>query len=202
MEPSVDDVDFVMSKADVIGDGLIHKPELVQAISIWYSIDSETKIKHHLHASKEGDEHQFHKDAQKFSKKSFKLLQKFDDDFQGGARRAARRQEHARKLEESHHFITDSLAKFDENQSGGLELAELGAFLEHLDTARGIPPSEAEIKWIVQMCTPEHQLFNGEWVYVHVTMHVGGGGGENCPFEWVISILKFVGRFRRLSLSR
>lgn len=59
LEPCIDDVDFVMNKADVIGDGMIHKPELVQAISIWYSIDSEEKIKHHAHrqhASKDADE--------------------------------------------------------------------------------------------------------------------------------------------------
>ena len=111
---------------------------------------------------------QFHRDAQKFSKKSFKLLQKFDLDFQKGAKRAARRQEHARQLEESRHFIAESLAQFDKEQSGGLKFQEIGAFLQHLDTERGIEPSEAEIKWIIQMCTPEHQLFNGEWVHENV----------------------------------
>ena len=56
LEPSRDDLDFVMSKADVIGDGLIHKPELVQAISIWYSIDDEGKLSDQHHHRRHGDE--------------------------------------------------------------------------------------------------------------------------------------------------
>jgi hypothetical protein len=33
--PSPADVAFVLSKADIIGDGLIHKPELVQVLKVW-----------------------------------------------------------------------------------------------------------------------------------------------------------------------
>jgi Ca2+-binding EF-hand superfamily protein len=58
LEPSADDLDFVMSKADVIGDGLIHKPEMVQAISIWYSIEDEDKVSYQHHHRRHGDREQ------------------------------------------------------------------------------------------------------------------------------------------------
>jgi hypothetical protein len=90
---------------------------------------------------------QFHKAAQKFTKKTFKvnknvpstfsalalgtkdrctnklsihghqLLKKFDSEFQGGARRAIRRQEQARRVKESQQFIQDVLEKFDRGTS-------------------------------------------------------------------------------------
>ena len=39
-----------------------------------------------------------------------------------------------------------------------------GAFLRDLDSSRGVEPREDEVKWVIQMCTPEKQLFNGECV--------------------------------------
>lgn len=50
------------------------------------------------------------------------------------------------------------------DSSGGLKFAEIRNFLQSLDTTRGVSPSDPEVKWIIQMCTPEVQLFNGEWI--------------------------------------
>ena len=36
--PQEDDLDYVMSHADCLKDGVLHRPELVQAISLWYSL--------------------------------------------------------------------------------------------------------------------------------------------------------------------
>lgn len=99
--PSPDDLAFVMSKADVIGDGIIHKPELLQAISIWYSIDDEEKVRHHHHSHHHHHHHhshhhhshdheidkekQFHKDSMKFSKESMRTMKTFHSDWEGGA---------------------------------------------------------------------------------------------------------------------
>ena len=96
--PSPDDLAFVMSKADVIGDGIIHKPELLQAISIWYSIDDEEKVRHHHHHHHHHHSHhhhshdheidkekQFHKDSMKFSKESMRTMKTFHSDWEGGA---------------------------------------------------------------------------------------------------------------------
>ena len=59
----------------------------------------------------------------------------------------------------------ETLEKFDQDHSGGLRFEELRRFLKHLDSNReGSEPSEDEVKWVIQMCTPEKQLFNGEWV--------------------------------------
>jgi len=32
------DIDYVMQQADSMNDGVLHRPELVQAISLWYSL--------------------------------------------------------------------------------------------------------------------------------------------------------------------
>jgi len=36
-EPTKEEVDWVMKKSDIVGNGEIDKPELIQAIAVWYS---------------------------------------------------------------------------------------------------------------------------------------------------------------------
>ena len=61
-------------------------------------------------------------------------------------------------------FVKDALAKYDTDGSGGLKFEQLRSFLGDLDDRAGKPPTDDEVKWVIQMCTPERQLFNGEWV--------------------------------------
>mmetsp|Transcript_31236 Transcript_31236/g.62996 ORF Transcript_31236/g.62996 Transcript_31236/m.62996 type:complete len:100 (+) Transcript_31236:367-666(+) len=35
-EPKAEEVDFVLMHADVIGNGVVTKPELAKAVSVWY----------------------------------------------------------------------------------------------------------------------------------------------------------------------
>jgi hypothetical protein len=61
-------------------------------------------------------------------------------------------------------FVKDALAKYDTDGSGGLKFEQLRSFLGDLNDRAGKPPTDDEVKWVIQMCTPERQLFNGEWV--------------------------------------
>ena len=59
--------------------------------------------------------------------------------------------------------IKDVLKDFDRSRSGGLTFEELRAWLVKLDTSRENHPTDLEVKWVIQMATPEVQEFQGEW---------------------------------------
>ena len=60
-------------------------------------------------------------------------------------------------------WIKDVLKDFDRSRSGGLTFEELRAWLVKLDTSRENHPTDLEVKWVIQMATPEVQEFQGDW---------------------------------------
>ena len=81
-------------------------------------------------------------------------------------------------------WIKDVLKDFDRSRSGGLTFEELRAWLVKLDTSRENHPTDLEVKWVIQMATPEVQEFQGEWT--SGKRQLTGKGLETACEHWMM----------------
>jgi len=77
---------------------------------------------------------------------------------------ADKRLEKRREKEDSHTFVQQILKKYDTSKSGGLKYEELKLFLGELHSGCTSEITEGEVKWVIQMATPQKEIFTpGEW---------------------------------------
>lgn len=94
----------------------------------------------------------------------------------------ARKEKRAQK-NDSVQFIQNVMARHDVKKSGGLTWEELKTFLHALHPTREDDITEGEMKWIIQMATPEKQEFTGEWT--SGKMQLEGDALEVAAKEWL-----------------
>jgi len=89
----------------------------------------------------------------------------------------------ARKSKKDH--IKSILKDFDASHSGGLKFEELRAWLKALE-GDVRTPTDLEVKWVIQLATPEKQAFNGEWISGQ--MQLEGDALEKACEHWLMYV--------------
>eukprot|EP00281_Chroomonas_sp_CCMP1168_P025756 CAMPEP_0206238090 /NCGR_PEP_ID=MMETSP0047_2-20121206/14625_1 /ASSEMBLY_ACC=CAM_ASM_000192 /TAXON_ID=195065 /ORGANISM="Chroomonas mesostigmatica_cf, Strain CCMP1168" /LENGTH=680 /DNA_ID=CAMNT_0053662593 /DNA_START=10 /DNA_END=2052 /DNA_ORIENTATION=- len=133
-EPAVDsEVEWVLASADILGNGVITRPELTKAIALWYTRHPDEKQPPITPP---------HTKAAKISGINIIPVQRNNQ--------SARRKELAKRKADHKKFVQGVLNKWDASGTGALSFQELKKWLS--DISAGEEATDDEVRWVQVMC--------------------------------------------------